>query len=222
MDDRKTVKAFDVYNFDKPGAKDIVATAQHTVDERASQQQTDQIIQSLKDQRNEQRKKEAGRNISRYRSYCQQKQKLLQTKSKVNSKLQQLSKMPKDSLVASTKELEEVNKQLALLGYYEADPVDKDFNEAYGYMRNAERKAVQDAHRLATQLANDLGITIDPKDKVRKSKYGFGSKIARSNVAPPVVRGLYHPATYRGPRVVNLAKPRQERAVARRWSRGQI
>lgn len=51
-------------------------------------------------------------------------------------------------------------------------------------MRNAERKAVQDAHRLATQLAADLGITIDPKDKVRKAKYGFGSKIARSNVAP--------------------------------------
>lgn len=51
-------------------------------------------------------------------------------------------------------------------------------------MRNAERKAVQDAHRLATQLASDLGISIDPKDKVRKAKYGFGSKIARSNVAP--------------------------------------
>ena len=57
MDDRKTVKAFDVYNFDKPGAKDLIGTAQHTVDEQASQQQTDQIIQSLKDQRNEQRKK---------------------------------------------------------------------------------------------------------------------------------------------------------------------
>lgn len=55
MDDRKTVKAFDVYNFDKPGAKDIIATAQHAVDENASQQQTDQIIQTLKDQRNEQR-----------------------------------------------------------------------------------------------------------------------------------------------------------------------
>ena len=43
MDDRKTVKAFDVYNFDKPGAKDIISTARHTVDENASQQQTVQI-----------------------------------------------------------------------------------------------------------------------------------------------------------------------------------
>ena len=32
MDDRNTVKSFDVYNFDKPGAKDIIETAQHIVD----------------------------------------------------------------------------------------------------------------------------------------------------------------------------------------------
>ncbi len=96
--------------------------------------------------------------------------------------------MPKDSLVASTKELERKSiSNSPSWATMRPTPVDKDFNEAYGYMRNAERKAVQDAHRLATQLANDLGITIDPKDKVRKSKYGFGSKIARSNVAPPVV-----------------------------------
>ena len=183
MDDRKTVKAFDVYNFDKPGAKDIVATAQHTVDERASQQQTDQIIQSLKDQRNEQRKKEADETSADTEAIVSKAE---ATADEIESKLEApTTEQDAERLSRSIdKELEEVNKQLALLGYYEADPVDKDFNEAYGYMRNAERKAVQDAHRLATQLANDLGITIDPKDKVRKSKYGFGSKIARSNVAP--------------------------------------
>lgn len=183
MDDRKTVKAFDVYNFDKPGAKDIIATAQHTVDENASQQQTDQIIQTLKDQRNEQRKKEADETSADTETIINKAE---TTASKVESKLEAAnSEEDAEGLSRSLdKELEEVNKQLALLGYYEADPVDKDFNEAYGYMRNAERKAVQDAHRLATQLAADLGITIDPKDKVRKAKYGFGSKIARSNVAP--------------------------------------
>ncbi len=183
MDDRKTVKAFDVYNFDKPGAKDIIATAQHAVDENASQQQTDQIIQSLKDQRNEQRKKEADETSADTETIIDKAE---TTASQVESKLEAAnSEEDAEGLSSSLdKELEEVNKQLALLGYYEADPVDKDFNEAYGYMRNAERKAVQDAHRLATQLAADLGITIDPKDKVRKAKYGFGSKIARSNVAP--------------------------------------
>lgn len=183
MDDRKTVKAFDVYNFDKPGAKDIIATAQHAIDENASQQQTDQIIQTLKDQRNEQRKKEADETSADTETIIDKAE---TTASQVESKLEAAnSEEDAEGLSRSLdKELEEVNKQLALLGYYEADPVDKDFNEAYGYMRNAERKAVQDAHRLATQLAADLGITIDPKDKVRKAKYGFGSKIARSNVAP--------------------------------------
>lgn len=193
MDDRKTVKAFDVYNFDKPGAKDIIATAQHAVDENASQQQTDQIIQTLKDQRNEQRKKEADKTSADTETIIDKAE---TTASQVESKLEAAnSEEDAEGLSRSLdKEIEEVNKQLALLGYYEADPVDKDFfagakrqgdyNEAYGYMRNAERKAVQDAHRLATQLAADLGITIDPKDKVRKAKYGFGSKIARSNVAP--------------------------------------
>lgn len=183
MDDRKTVKAFDVYNFDKPGAKDIIATAQHVVDENASQQQTDKIIQTLKDQRNEQRKKEADETSADTETIIDKAE---TAASQVESKLEAAnSEEDAERLSRSLdQEIEEVNKQLALLGYYEADPVDKDFNEAYGYMRNAERKAVQDAHRLATQLAADLGITIDPKDKVRKAKYGFGSKIARSNVAP--------------------------------------
>lgn len=183
MDDRKTVKAFDVYNFDKPGAKDIIATAQHTVDERASQQQTDQIIQTLKDQRNEQRKKEADKTSADTETIIDKAE---ATASQVESKLEAATtEQDAERLSRSIdKELDEVNKQLALLGYYEAEEVDKDFNEAYGYMRNAERKATQDAHNLATQLATDLGLTIDPKDRVRKSKYNFGSKIAHSNVAP--------------------------------------
>ena len=183
MDDRKIVKAFDVYNFDKPGAKDIIATAQHAVDENASQQQTDQIIQTLKDQRNEQRKKEADETSADTEAVVGKAE---TAASQVESELE-AARTEQDAERHSRsldKEIEAVNRQLALLGYYEADPVSADFNEAYGYMRNAERKAVQDAHRLATQLAADLGITIDPKDKVRKAKYGFGSKIARSNVAP--------------------------------------
>ncbi len=183
MDDRKTVKAFDVYNFDKPGAKDIIATAQHTVDERESQKQTDQIIQTLKDQRNEQRKKEADETSADTEAIVNKAE---ASADEIESQLEAATTEEDAERLSSAldKEIEEVNKQLALLGYYEADPVDKDFNEANGYMRNAERKATQDAHNLATQLASDLGLTIDPKDKVKKSKYGFGSKIAHSNVAP--------------------------------------
>lgn len=183
MDDRKTVKAFDVYNFDKPEAKDIIATAQHTVDEQASQQQTEQIIQTLKDKRNEQRKKEADDTSTDTEIIVDKAE---TTASEVESKLEAATTEQDAERLSHSidKELDEVNKQLALLGYYEAEEVDKEFNEAYGYMRNAERKATQDAHNLATQLATDLGLTIDPKDRVRKSKYNFGSKIAHSNVAP--------------------------------------
>ena len=184
MDDRKTVKAFDVYNFDKPGAKDLIGTAQHTVDEQASQQQTDQIIQSLKDQRNEQRKKEADETSADTEAIVDKAE---TTASEVESKLedttteQDVERLSRDL----DKEVEKVNEQLALLGYYEADEADNDYNETYGYMRNAERKAAQDAHNLATQLASDLGLTIDAKDSVKKRKNaGFGSNIVRSNVAP--------------------------------------
>ena len=184
MDDRKTVKDFDVYNFDKPGPKDIIETAQHVTQEEASQQQTEKIVQSLKDQRNEQRKQEADKTSADTEIVASQAE---ATASEVESELadtrtEEDAERLNESL---DKEIEEVNKQLAILGYYEADQVDKDFNEAYGYMRNAERKATQDAHRLATQLAADLGITLPTKDKVKKGKHhGFGSSVAQSNLAP--------------------------------------
>ena len=184
MDDRKTVKAFDVYNFDKPGAKDIIATAQHTVDEQSSQQETEHIIQSLKDQRNEQRKKEADKTSADTEAIVNKAE---TTASKVESELENTATEQDAERQARDldKEIDNVNKHLALLGYYEAEKSDNDYNEAYGYMRNAERKASQDAHSLATQLASDLGLNIDVKDKVKKDKHaGFSSSVVRSNVAP--------------------------------------
>lgn len=56
--------------------------------------------------------------------------------------------------------IEKVNRQLAVLGYYEAEKVRKDYNEEYGYMRNAEKKAVKDVTSLAKELAKDLGVDI--------------------------------------------------------------
>ncbi len=184
MDDRKTVKAFDVYNFDKQGAKDIIGTAQHTVDEQSSQQQTDQIIQSLKEQRNEQRKKEADETSADTETIVNKAE---TTASKVESELEDATTEQDAERLSRDldKEVEKVNKQLALLGYYEAEEADKDYNEAYGYMRNAERKATQDAHNIATQLASDLGLSIDAKDKIKRDKNaGFSSSVVKSNVAP--------------------------------------
>lgn len=69
--------------------------------------------------------------------------------------------------------LDAIDDQLALLGYYEADTTDqKSFNESYGYMKSAEKKAVKDADKLAKRLADDLGINVGRK------------KLAVANIAP--------------------------------------
>ncbi len=68
--------------------------------------------------------------------------------------------------------LEQVNQQLALLGYYQADYDDSKFNESYGYAKTAEKKALKDAEKLAKSLAKDLGIEVGKK------------KLASANIAP--------------------------------------
>ena len=65
---------------------------------------------------------------------------------------------------------------MALLGYYEADKVEKDFNEAYGYMRNAEKKAVKDATALAKRIADDLGVDIYEATHTAPGKNGKRKK----------------------------------------------
>lgn len=185
MDDRKTVKAFDVYNFDKPRAKDIIATSQHIVDEQSSQQHTDQIIQTLKDQRNEQRKKEADETSADTEAIADKAEAVA---SKVESELE-VATTEQDAERLSRdldKEIEDVNKQLALLGYYEAVEDDSKFHESYGYMLTAEKKAVSDATNLAKQIVKDLGIDI----KVTSATTPLGRKnvkkgtTVRANLAP--------------------------------------
>ena len=80
--------------------------------------------------------------------------------------------------------LDEVNDQLAILGYYEAEEVDKDFNEAYGYMRNAEKKAVKDAVELAKQLVNDLGLGLDKVTGSTTANRGKRKNAVTANIAP--------------------------------------
>ena len=49
------VRKFDVMNFDKEGAKDIVATAEHIVREQAAEREAKEATDKLKQERNEQR-----------------------------------------------------------------------------------------------------------------------------------------------------------------------
>ena len=76
--------------------------------------------------------------------------------------------------------INKVNEQLALLGYYEAEPFEGDFNEAYGYMRNAEKKAVKNVTELFKTLTKELGIS----DPVVYDTKGKKQKSVTANIAP--------------------------------------
>ncbi len=67
--------------------------------------------------------------------------------------------------------LDKVNKQLALLGYYEAGD-DVPFHESYGYMRSAEKKALKDANDLARKIGAAIGYDVGRK------------QVAKANLAP--------------------------------------
>lgn len=178
------VARFDVQNFDKP-TPDVLKQAEMVVAEQKAAKISKQTEQEVRTERNEKRKedeKQAEANTTA----------ITEEAGAVASKARTVAKRATtDTEVRKATEeveaaLEKVNNQLALLGYYEAEKVAKDFNEAYGYMRNAEKKAVKDATTLAKRIADDLGVdiyeathTAPGKNGKRKSK-----PLAVANIAP--------------------------------------
>ena len=179
------VKAFDVENFDKP-TKDVMAQANMIVEEGKAQVAAEKANNELKATRNEQRKeieKQTAANTDAVAAEAET----------IASKAEALAKTSSDeqALAGAAEQvdgtLDKVNEQLALLGYYEAEEVEKDYNEAYGYMRNAEKKSVKDAANLASQLINDLGLDrfeATHTDKVDKKGNRKTKPLAISNISP--------------------------------------
>ena len=176
------VKAFDVENFDKP-QHDVLAQADMIVEEGKAQTAADKANNELKAIRNEQRKendKQTEADTAAFAEKAEATASEAETLAETSSDRHELSAAAErvdDSL-------EEVNEQLALLGYYEADHVEKDFNEAYGYMRNAEKKAVNDAARLAGQLVDDLGLDLYEATHSDKKGNRKAKPLAVANIAP--------------------------------------
>ena len=173
------VRTFDVMNFDKEGAKDIVATAEHIVREQAAEREAKEATDKLKQERNEQRKEteqEVAANTEALASEA------ATVASEVESKLPSArSEREVNDLAKNIDDaIDKVNDQLALLGYYEAEPVESDFNEAYGYMRNAEKKAVKNVTELFKALTKELGIS----DPVVYDTKGKKQKSVTANIAP--------------------------------------
>jgi len=173
------VSRFDVANFDKEST-DPFATAEMVVSEQEKLGEAAVAKQLIIDRRNSERRKENEQTEADTEAIVSEADAVA---GKAESDIEDATDEKRLNGIATTldKQIEKVNSQLALLGYYEAEEVEKDFNEMYGYMRNAEKKAVKDANSLAKKLVEDLGIDaatlVDSKGKKLK-------EFARANIAP--------------------------------------
>ena len=179
------VKAFDVENFDKPN-KDVMAQANMIVEEGKAQVAAEKANNELKATRNEQRKETEKQTAANTDAVAAEAE-------SVASEATALAETSSDeqALAGAAERVDEtlnkVNEQLALLGYYEADEVEKDYNEAYGYMRNAEKKAVKDAANLANRLIDNLGLDRFEATHSKKTDKKGDRKtkpLATANIAP--------------------------------------
>lgn len=173
------VRTFNVANFDKENT-DPFATAETVVAEQTIQEHADGVKQEIINHRNNERRKENEQTTADTEAIASQAE-VTANKAESDIEAATTEQQVNDGISLIDDQLEKVNQQLALLGYYEAEPVESDFNEAYGYMRNAEKKAVKDANSLAKRLIKDLGIDpdtiVDKKGKKRRS-------YAVANIAP--------------------------------------
>ena len=173
------VRIFDIANFDK-GHIDPFATAENTVAEQKIGHQAEEVKKEIISKRNSERRKENEQTTADTEVIASQAEAIA---SQAESDIEAATDERQINEIAANidTQIEGVNKQLALLGYYEADFDDKYFNEAYGYMRSAEKKAVKDANNLAKRLVKDLGIKpellVDGKGKKLNS-------FASANIAP--------------------------------------
>ena len=180
------VKAFDIMNFDKAEKDtDPMRTAQGVVAESRAEAAADEARKEITEQRNQKRKERDEQTTADTEAIAKQAE---ATASEVEATAE--SAVDEQSIAAASEKideaLEKVNEQLAILGYYEAVADDAKFHESYGYMLTAEKKAVEDATKLAKQLVNDLGINL----KVTSATTPLGRKsvkkgtAVRANIAP--------------------------------------
>lgn len=180
------VATFDVQNFDKKQA-DPIAQAAMIVEERKASTASAQAQKELTETRNKNRR-ENDKQTEADTAALAEKAEAVAGEAEVTAQSAGTGEAGRKRILRDLKRvddaLEEVNDQLALLGYYEAKEVDKDFNEAYGYMRNAEKKAVKDAVDLAKQLVNDLGLGLDKVTGTTTANRGKRKNAVTANITP--------------------------------------
>lgn len=180
------VATFDVQNFDKKQA-DPIAQAAMIVEERKASTASAQAQKELTETRNKKRR-ENDKQTETDTAAIAEKAEAVAGEAEVTAQSAGTGEAGRKRILRDLKRvddtIEEVNDQLALLGYYEAEEVDKDFNEAYGYMRNAEKKAVKDAVDLAKQIVSDLGLELDKVTGATTANRGKKKNAVTANIAP--------------------------------------
>lgn len=178
------VDAFDVENFDKPN-KDVMAQAKMIVEEGKAQVAAAKANNELKATRNEQRK-EADEQRAADTAAVAEKAGIDISQAETDEAYATDGRGLSEATERVDDTLGDVNDQLALLGYYAADREEKDYNKAYGYMRNAEKKAVKDAAGLAEFLLEDLGLDYYAATHAPSLRGGTMKKkpLAVANIAP--------------------------------------
>ncbi len=180
------VATFDVQNFDKKQA-DPIAQAAMIVEERKASTASAQAQKELTETRNKNRR-ENDKQTEADTTALAEKAEAVAGEAEVTAQSAGTGEAGRKRILRNLKRvddtLDEVNDQLAILGYYEAELIDKDFNEAYGYMRNAEEKAVKDAVELAKQLVNDLGLGVDKVTGSTTANRGKRKNAVTANIAP--------------------------------------
>ncbi len=178
------VARFDVQNFDKP-TPDVLKQAEMVVAEQRAAKISKQTEQEVKTERNEKRKEDEKQTEANTAAITEEAGTVTSEASAVAERATTDTEVRKATEKVDAT-LEKVNNQLALLGYYEADRVKKDFNKAYGYMRNAEKKAVKDATALAKRIADDLGVDMYEATHMAPGKNGKrkSKPLAVANIAP--------------------------------------
>lgn len=182
------VAVFDVQNFDKKQA-DPIAQAAMIVEERKASTASAQAQKELTETRNKKRR-ENDKQTEADTAALAEKAEAVAGEAEVTVQSAGTGETGRKRILRDLKRvdytLDEVNDQLALLGYYEAD-LDSPEHEVYGLRRSAEKKAVKDAVRLAKQLVDDLGIDIDKvagmtTEQSQKSR-GKNDTAVRANIA---------------------------------------
>ena len=169
------VRKIDVANFDQT-TTNAMATADMVVKEEQAAQQAEAAKEQIIETRNNNRNEAEQQTETNTQAVADEAAAVASETESVVSSGDSATISEQVSKIDAA--MEKVNKQLALLGYYEADDIDPSkFHESYGYMKTAEKKAVADALKLSREICKALGMQSIPKRDIHANIAPIGGDV---------------------------------------------